>query len=571
MKQKIVAYIRISTNHTEQKHSLISQRHYFEHEVLKQKSEYSNCEMSEIYADEGLTATKFMRPSFLLMVHDAGVDIDYKDNRRKKGKMRFEASKDREPKFSRVLVTNISRMSRDVVIVDVLRELAKKNVYVDFIDNGWTTEKQADWTFITLFFTLAEQESRDRSEKVKSGLAKTASRGKLFSVHNLYGYDYIDKKLVINEAEAAHVRTVFNMYADGIGVRRISKYLADNNILTRKGENFSESTIRLMIANEKYEGILYRNKHDNGEVHMHKRTLKDKSEWINASDIEHADMIPAIITSELFERVQDIRNNKVSSTSKRGMNTGTSEYAGLLICAQCGSKMIKSTQYNKNKEALYHFYLCSNKKNNGKKACNMIRVHEDWIKQIFSEFDNEDINSMLNDNKDDWIIDLNKLKNKLESNINNQDKAEADRLQLLLADISEKKKRLAKLFIMGKFTDEELYEMKQEIDTEYAEIEEQYKHATLSNEDLLKSLKDIDDVISNVRNFSFKGTINNRELLQEVVIVYAVGKNSDILSFLFELTIFDKLYDIVRKYFNEDDRIFYSTKDYTMELLKTKS
>lgn len=575
MKKKIASYIRISTNHDSQQHSITSQKHYFEQEVINKKSEYENCEMIEIYADEGLTATKFMRPSFIRMVQDAGVDFHYSGVGRKRKIIGSEKS-DRKPKFERILVTNISRLSRDIMIVGILRHLKEKGVYVDFIDNGLSTEHTKDWSFINFFFTFSEEESRDRSSKVKSGLAKTANRGKLFSVHNLYGYDYKDRQLIINETEAEVVRTIFNLYVSGMGTRRIKQHLIDNNIYTRNGIPFEDATLRGMLKNEKYCGKLYRNKTDNGEVHMNKKKRKSKSEWIDASNIEHADKIPQIVSVELFEQCQSVRDGKINSVNKKGFNTGTSEFSNMLICGSCGNSMTRSTHYNYKKdkddnmirEFVYHFYLCSNKKKNGNKACSMIRVSEEWIKEIFEMYDNSNLNDKINNNKEAWISELLYLRESIERKVNNQDKEEAERLQLLLDELDTRKKNLAKLFVMGNFNEDDLSTISKEIDIEQAEVNEQYKQATLSNEDIIETLNHINKVIADVKNFTLKANLDNRKVLNKVKIIHAYNTDNEdeTLIFQFELSIFDKLYRIVDKFFDEDVRKTFASDSFFIEL-----
>lgn len=60
--------------------------------------------------------------------------------------------------------------------------------------------------------------------------------------------------LVINEAEAAIVRRIFDMYLSGIGTHCIAKELNEEGIATVTGSSWNASTIRGMLKNEKYKG-----------------------------------------------------------------------------------------------------------------------------------------------------------------------------------------------------------------------------------------------------------------------------------------------------------------------------
>lgn len=558
-KTKLVGYARVSTKKDDQKHSFDSQVHYFKNEVVAVRSEYKNCEMVNVYADE-LTATKFLRKNFLKMIEDAGVDIDYKDNRRKKGKMRFEASLDREAKFNRVLVTNISRLSRDVVIIDILRELVKKNVYVDFLENNWTTENKAHWMFIEMFFSFSEQESRDRSSKVSEGLNKTARRGKLFSVHNLYGYNYHNMELTINEQEAVVVRTIFTMYSEGIGTRRIIKHLTDNEHFTREGKKFSDATLRGMLKNEKYCGLLYRNKHNHGQIHIwQKKEIKPKEEWIvpvdengNVRD-EHTNKIPAIISDELFDKVQQIRNSKISSITKKGIHSGISEYANMLVCAKCGSSMIRSARYKKG-EFAYTIYKCSNKKNNGKVACDLKDIRGEHLEQALEQFRNENVIEIVNERKNYYISRLEEERVRIKKQSNHQDNERANGLKLELDNLEEQKKKLAYLFMTGNFSESQLNEMSIEINKKIESTSVLYKEASITSDEIEKILANIDEIIAEVVAFKANDSVDILELIHKVYIynVTEETNNNEILFFRFQLNLFDSLYSIIEKFIDKN-------------------
>ena len=136
--EKVCAYCRVSTDSKEQESSFENQRAYFERELSKE----NGFNLIKIYADKGLTGTVFDREQFLDMLYDAG--LDYQTI---KGKLIFTTS-DREPLFKYICVSNTSRFARNILIVDIIRELRKKKVYIKFMDWGKSTEDDDIETFL---------------------------------------------------------------------------------------------------------------------------------------------------------------------------------------------------------------------------------------------------------------------------------------------------------------------------------------------------------------------------------------------------------------------------------------
>jgi site-specific DNA recombinase len=69
------------------------------------------------------------------------------------------------------------------------------------------------------------------------------------------GYTEKNGELVVVPEEAAIVKKIFELYADGYSIRKICSYLEDNGIKTKTGKTkWAPNVIGKMLHNEKYKG-----------------------------------------------------------------------------------------------------------------------------------------------------------------------------------------------------------------------------------------------------------------------------------------------------------------------------
>ncbi len=75
-----------------------------------------------------------------------------------------------------------------------------------------------------------------------------------------YGYQSIDKKLVIEPDESEAVKLIFNLYSRTKSMNLVRKELELKGIKTRAGKNWAKSTIHQMLANPIYAGKIQENR-----------------------------------------------------------------------------------------------------------------------------------------------------------------------------------------------------------------------------------------------------------------------------------------------------------------------
>lgn len=131
-------------------------------------------------------------------------------------------------------------------------------------------------------------------------------------------------EIVVNEQEAAVVREIFDLYVTkGMGSHRICTYLTKKGIFNRKGTNFTNGTIRNMLKNRAYLGII-----KNGET--------------ESEIFKHLQIIDPCI----FEAAQKLLEQRSLSNEERRVPLNTksrSLLSGNVFCGHCGARLIVTT------------------------------------------------------------------------------------------------------------------------------------------------------------------------------------------------------------------------------------
>lgn len=232
----VAAYCRVSTDSEDQANSLENQELFFK-EYIERNPEWT---LVKIYTDEGITGTSVKkRDGFNEMIQTAlngGIDL--------------------------ILTKEVSRFARNTIdTLQYTRELSRHNVGVIFINDNINTKDNEGEMRLTIMATLAQEESRKTSSRVKWGMQRQAEKGFVFAPP-MIGYDYSNGVLTVNQEEAVVVRRIFDMYVHGgMGTVAIAQTLAKEYVpLYKRIKAWSPALILRIIQNEKYVGDYETNK-----------------------------------------------------------------------------------------------------------------------------------------------------------------------------------------------------------------------------------------------------------------------------------------------------------------------
>lgn len=359
--RKVVFYGRVSTEHEAQLSAMENQKEWY----WDQAKHHVNWDIVSEYFDEGITGTQAKkRPAFLEMVEDA-----------KKGK------------FDLIVTREVCRFARNTVDTLVTTRMLKGiGVEVYFIeDNIWTMDGDGELR-LTLMATLAQEESRKVSERVKAGQHISRENGTVYGNGNIMGYDReVGETYTINEEQAATVRLIYKMYLEErLGMTKIANILNAKGLPTASGTcKWTQSNVGRILRNPTYMGVqAYGKSFSNNYLEQKRINNHDTASYLyKKSDY------PAIISEEDWYKAEAIRQRRsyeVKELRRTDPYLGevkvyrpkleTKQLWKRLVRCGCGSSMRRETWHvNKTKGRSYGLH-CYNQINNGS-AQKMRKLH----------------------------------------------------------------------------------------------------------------------------------------------------------------------------------------------------
>jgi site-specific DNA recombinase len=253
--------------------------------------------------------------------------------------------------FDCILVDDTSRIARDQV--DALRfykRLAFAGIRLVAVSQGVDSASEQAELMLGVHGLIDSAYSRELALKTHRGMAGTALRGgatggRCFGYRTEQARDGVPARQAIYEPEAATVRRIFELSAGGVSQRKIARLLNAEGIAPaqpyrgQRHPSWSTAALSVMLRNERYAGQIVWNrtkKVRHPETGKRLQRLRPESEWLRQ---ERDDL--RIVDRELFDRVQR-RLAHMRSAEARHLCCRTANYllSGLLVCAQCGSKMV---------------------------------------------------------------------------------------------------------------------------------------------------------------------------------------------------------------------------------------
>lgn len=418
-RQRVAAYVRVSTDDDEQLESFQSQKKYYQEKI----SENRDWVMVGIYADEAITGTKVdKREQFQRMIQDC-----------------------MEGKIDVIMTKSVSRFSRNTVdILQYVRLLKERGIAVIFEKENINTMTEQGEMMLTLMGTLAQNEVESTSKNVKMGIKMKMKRGELMGFNGCLGYDYHpeDKTITVNEAEAETVRLIFELYLQGYGTYTIARRLTELGRVNKKGQvKWTDSGVRGIIKNEKCKGDLLLQKTITTDP-ISKRRIENFGEEEQYYVRDHHE---PIVSREVWEQAKEIRlsrnrqSNKMAD-GKREKYTKKYAFSSMCECGFCGTKLTRRTLHSSSKYETPVWY-CRNAANKGKHNCpNSKSMHESILENAFLE-----AYKLLAGNFDD-VIDS--VIDTIESvSTNNEEIGRLKKEQKALDNLEQRRKKLTDLYL----------------------------------------------------------------------------------------------------------------------------
>ena len=289
----------------------------------------------ENYDDGGFTGSNIDRPAFKRLMADieaGAVDV--------------------------VAVYKLDRLSRSLADFARLMEVFERHgvTFVSVTQQFNSTSSMGRFT-LNILMSFAEFERETIAERTRDKIQAARRRGLWTGGRPVLGYDVVDKRLAMNEAEATRVRAIFDLYLDRAGLMAVVHELRDRGwrgkTWTNKrgieviGGAFTKDSVHKLLTNPLYVG----------QVRAGKELVE------GAHD--------AIVNGAVWEDVQRTLASKRPDVRQPRKRRGNALLQGLARCS-CGAALTPT--FTTKGTRRYCYYVCSARQKEGADACPGSRV-----------------------------------------------------------------------------------------------------------------------------------------------------------------------------------------------------
>ena len=312
------------------------------------------------YIEPGASATDDKRPIFQQMMGDA---------------------LQKQPPFEAIIVHSHSRFFRDGIEAGVHERKLKRNGVKLFSITQPTSDDASGELVRNIIRMFDGYQSQENAKHTSRAMKENARQGFFNGSLAPFGYMAIStdisgsrgrkkKKLVINEAEAAIVQKIYNLYLHGyggypMGGKEIARHLTEKGMLMR-GKPWRMQKIHDILTDPMYMGEYFFNVRDSRT-----KRVRPPEEWVKTE-------IPPIIDAAKFEQVRAKRESRSPSRISPRQVSSPILLSGLLKCGCCGAGMTLST----GKGGRYRYYKCTNRRNKGNHACSSSNIPMDKLDEL---------------------------------------------------------------------------------------------------------------------------------------------------------------------------------------------
>lgn len=358
-KQRVCAYVRVSTDSDAQEDSFVFQSNYWQKRFENDES----VEYIGLFSDEGIGGA-FMK---------------------KRDGLKRMFQKVRNGEIDRIYTKSVSRFARNKVeLMEVVREFRDLGVEIIFESENIHTLDPKCGLILTVMASLAEEELLSMSQNQKWAARKRFANGSV-ELARILGYDMVDGKLVINEKKAVIVRRIFELYLQGNSFRTICHVLENEGYTPMHGGRWSKSTITGMLRNEKYCGDSIMQK-SYSVMKVQKYNYGELPKYYIQDDHE------PIVSREDYQKAQEIMMARGNKYRPRGSPTALYPLSGKLICGECGTSFKRKTSAHGTPYMCIK-WTCRKKDVYGVKECTSHDIKDEVVTRLLIEAYNESLDA----------------------------------------------------------------------------------------------------------------------------------------------------------------------------------
>jgi DNA invertase Pin-like site-specific DNA recombinase len=197
-----------------------------------------------------------------------------------------------------VVVYKIDRLSRSLMDFSKLVEVFDRNgvTFVSVTQSFNTTTSMGRLT-LNILLSFAQFEREVTGERIRDKIAASRRKGMWMGGVPPLGYEVKDRKLVVKEADAAHVRWVFAHFIEIGSGTVLARELAERGVTSSRGHRIDKKFIYRMLNNRVYIGQAV---HKGTSYAGEHKAIVDRDIW---------DKVHAILTESPRKRAANTRAN----------------------------------------------------------------------------------------------------------------------------------------------------------------------------------------------------------------------------------------------------------------------
>jgi site-specific DNA recombinase len=237
----------------------------------------------------------------------------------------------------------------------VLEELDTAGVTFRSATEPFDTGSPAGRMMVQMLGVFAEFERATIIDRVIAGMERKAARGGWNGGGVPFGYRYgTDGFLEVNSDEATLIPVIFEQYVGKrLGARSIANLLTERGHRARTNRPWSFRGMLTVLRNRVYLGEVF------------------------FRDAWHPAPHPRLIDDALFEAAQRLLEERGEDYARRRTNPSEYLLGGLVVCTNCGHRMVGSAAQGKIYR--YRYYTCYKKQRYGQSACPSERIDADQL------------------------------------------------------------------------------------------------------------------------------------------------------------------------------------------------
>jgi DNA invertase Pin-like site-specific DNA recombinase len=244
-----------------------------------------------------------------------------------------------QAKVDVVVVYKIDRLSRSLMDFARLVEVFDRHsvTFVSVTQSFNTTTSMGRLT-LNVLLSFAQFEREVTAERIRDKFAASRARGMWMGGWAPLGYDVVDRRLVVNEAEATLVRRIFDRFAKLGSATKLVQELARDGASNKRGRPIDKGFLYKLIGNRIYVGDA-----------VHK-------------GVSHKGDHEAIVSQASWDRVQAILATNARARSAATRAETPALLKGLIWTAD-GRAM--SPSHTRRRGRLYRYYVSQDVLKNG--------------------------------------------------------------------------------------------------------------------------------------------------------------------------------------------------------------